>query len=113
MLITKSDGGHLRGILTLGGLCLPYPHCHYNDNEETFKQPSYLRYVDRRYQELGSLVGWFKTYEISPERLCLALKWITYSIHTDSTKPDVIGRKARLLRLPRRRTVAAAIIFRT
>ena len=65
-------GDHLRGILKLGGLCLTHQHCRYNDNEETFKQPSYLRYVDRRDQELGTLGGCFKTYEVSPERLCLA-----------------------------------------
>ena len=76
MLIPKSDGGHLRGIrhfpLGLGGLCLPHQHCRYNDNEETFKRPSYLRYVDRRGQELGSLGGCFKTRDICPERLYLA-----------------------------------------
>ena len=33
--LTNPDGGHLRGPLSLGGLCLPHQHCHYNDNEET------------------------------------------------------------------------------
>ena len=37
--LTKPDGGHLRGILSLGGFCLPHQHCRYNDNEETLKQP--------------------------------------------------------------------------
>ena len=55
--LTKSDGGHLRGILNLGGLSLPHRHCRYNDNEETLKQPLYLRYVDRRGQKLGLLAA--------------------------------------------------------
>ena len=38
--LTKSDGGHLRGTLSLCGLCLPHPHYRNNDNEETFKRPS-------------------------------------------------------------------------
>ena len=72
MFINKSDGGHLKGILKLGGLCLTHQHCRYNDNEETFKRPSYLRYVDSRGQELGSLCGCFKTCEVCIERLYLA-----------------------------------------
>lgn len=70
--LTKSDGGHLRGTLTLGGLAYLIRIAAYNDNEKTFKRPSYLRYVDRRDQELGTLGGWFKTCDVSPERLCLA-----------------------------------------
>ena len=60
--VTKTETGNFSGTLNLGGS--NRINIVSNDNKETFKRPSSLRYVDRRGQELGSLGGCFKTCEV-------------------------------------------------
>ena len=60
-VLTKDDGGHLKGILNLGAPYSPHQHCRYDDNEESGKQPLHLRSVDSLVQALGTHSHCFKT----------------------------------------------------